>query len=237
MSQSLRKWLTTLLSTSVIVSAVFAQDTRQQIDGEVPLPGETPSESNQEGDLNTNTQNSTVSSYNSSKTYNGAGSSGMPVNSSIAPTLMSNGPETCLQSVTGAMQLVSLGLSAGKYVSDPGCERRRDAMVLSNMGLRLAAISRLCDSPLIFRALLTSSTPCPIVVRGKIVIGRRAYLTISEAPARYIADYEENRELYDVILGTDDDDSEITDDGSMSERFRSSLDDGNRRPSTNQSVD
>jgi len=228
MSQNLRKWLTILLSTSILAAAVSAQDTRDQIDGETPLPGETPSESNQEGDLNTNTQNSTVSSYNSNKTYNGAGSSGMPVNTSIAPTLMSNGPETCLQSVTGAMQLVSLGLSAGKYVSDPGCERRRDAMVLQNMGLRLAAISRLCQSPDIFRALLTSSTPCPIVVRGKIVVGRRAYLTISQAPGRYIVDYEENQELYDVILGTDDETTEVDDDGSLSERFRSSISDGDR---------
>lgn len=194
--------------------------------GTMPEIPETPSESNQEGDLNTNTQNSTVSSYNSTKTYNGAGSSGMPVNSSIAPSLMSSGNESCLQSVTGAMQIVSLGFSAGKYVEDPGCTRRRDSITLNNMGLRLAAVSLMCQSRQVFRAMLQASTPCPIVVRGKIVIGRRAYLTIKESPSIYIDDYDDHRDIYDSILGTQEG-IELDDDGSMSERFRTTVSDGN----------
>lgn len=188
------------------------------------MPG-TPSDNNQEGDLNTSTQNSTVSSYNSSKTYNGAGSSGMPVNSTIAPTLMTNGPETCVQSVTGAMQLVNLGLSAGKYVVNSGCERRRNASVLHSMGLRLGAVSLMCQDKAVFRALLQASTPCPIVVRGKIQVGRKAYLMIKSNPSLFIADYDEHRSTYDAILGTDLDDEEIGNiSGSMSERFRTSSD-------------
>ena len=221
---TMKKCLAWILCSSVSLWAV-AEDAPPD-----SLPGipEVPSRSNQEGDLNTNTQNSTVSSYNSSKTYNGAGSSGMPVNSTIAPSLMSGaGPETCLQSTTGAMQLVTFGLSAGRYVEDPGCTRRRDAMTLNNMGLRLAAVSLMCQNKAVFRAMLQASTPCPIVVRGKIVIGRRAYLTISEAPTLYIDDYDEYKDTYDAILGTKDDASEVGDDGTLSERFRSSAKPGN----------
>ena len=43
----------------------------------------------QDGSLNTNNQNSTVNSNNTtnSRTYNGAGSSGMPVYSAVSPSL------------------------------------------------------------------------------------------------------------------------------------------------------
>ena len=90
---------------------------------EVDLDGQplVPADNTQEGDLNSNTQvggNNVEGSYNSSKTYNGAGSSGMPVNTAISPSLMSSGTESCLQSVTGGVQLVGLGLSSGKYMQD-----------------------------------------------------------------------------------------------------------------------
>ena len=85
----------------------------------------------QEGSLNTNNQNSTVNSNNrtntNSKTYNGAGSSGMPPYSAISPTFMSTGPETCLQGGSQALQSGVVGLSRGSYKEDPNCNRRRDA--------------------------------------------------------------------------------------------------------------
>ena len=82
----------------------------------------------QTGDLNTNTQNSTVSSNNTtnSKTYNGAGSSGMPVTSTISPSLMSSGNDSCLRSTVGGVQLAIIGVSAGKYYQDLECNRRKD---------------------------------------------------------------------------------------------------------------
>ena len=46
-----------------------------------------------DGDLNSNSQNS--NNGNISKTYNGAGSSGMPATTAIAPSLMSNGQQSC----------------------------------------------------------------------------------------------------------------------------------------------
>lgn len=176
----------------------------------------------QNGDLNTIKQNTTEDSFN--KTYNGAGSSGMPVSSAIAPSLMSNGQESCLKSSSNAIQGFTVGISRGSYKLDPECNRRRNATILSNMGMKVAAVSLMCQDPQIFLAMLTASTPCPITRHGKIVVGRRVYLIIKQAPALYIPDYKERQEFYDTVLGVGiegQDEEQAT--GSMSDRFRSSL--------------
>jgi len=138
--------------------------TREQIEGEVEiegLPSELP-DNTQEGDLNSNTQvngDNVDGSYNTNKTYNGAGSSGMPVSTAISPSLMSNGTESCLQSVTGGLQLIGVGVSSGKYTQDNECNRRRDAITLSNMGMKVAAVSLMCQNPNVWRAMFMSATP------------------------------------------------------------------------------
>ena len=111
----MRYWL--LFALMTLSLSGFAQ-TREQVEVEDGLePVELPDNS-QEGDLNSNTQvggNDTSSSYNTNKTYDGAGSSGMPVNTAISPSLMSNGSESCLQSTTGGLQLIGVGVSSGRY--------------------------------------------------------------------------------------------------------------------------
>jgi hypothetical protein len=76
---------------------------------------------NQSADnFGTNNNNSTVSSNNettaTTNNYNGAGSSpnSMPVGSAIAPSLMSNGMDSCLMSTNGGVQSFGLGLSTGE---------------------------------------------------------------------------------------------------------------------------
>ena len=82
---------------------------------------------NIEGDLNTSNSNN----GNVSKTYNGAGSRSMPVSTAISPTLMSSGQQSCLEVVTsGGLQLMSVGISSGKYVQDAECNRRLNAITL-----------------------------------------------------------------------------------------------------------
>ena len=195
--------------------AFCQEDVEPEFD-EVPLQG--PS---QEGDLNTIKQNNTEDSFN--KTYNGAGSSGMPVSSAIAPTLMSSGQESCLQSSSSGIQGFTLGYSRGSYKQDPECNRRRNAITLSNMGMKVAAVSLMCQDPQVFLAMLTASTPCPITRHGKIVVGRRVYLLVKQDPALYIAGYNDNRDYYDSILGVGiEDTNEEQATGSISDRFRSS---------------
>lgn len=159
----------------------------------------------QTGDLNSaevNT-NSTVNSNNttSNKTYNGAGSSGMPVPTAVAPSLMSSGNDSCLMSTSTATQFFVVGGSRGKYYQDPECNRRKNAKTLKELGLSIAAVSVMCTDLVIWKAMFTSGTPCPMLVDGKLVVGRVAYMAMKRSPSLYIPDYNDNKEYYVEVLG------------------------------------
>jgi len=181
-------------------------------------------DTNIEGDLNTSNSNNN----NVSKTFNGAGSRSMPASTAIAPSLMSNGSESCLQSISGGLQLVGIGVSSGKYMQDVECNRRRDAITLSNMGMKVAAVALMCQNPKVWRAMFMSATPCPIIRSGRLVVGKSALLTIKQQPELHIPDYEEEKIFYDKILGVGEDTgNEETDSRSISDRYRTSIRDGN----------
>ena len=233
-----------LLSASCLTA--FAQ--------EEPM-GDTDSDNVQDGSLNTNTVGSVVSSNNNSKddsvsnTYNGAGSSSsMPVGSAIAPSYMSNGMETCLQGSGRSIQTGLIGYTDGSYEADVDCNRRRDAKLLSDLGMKVAAISRLCQGSVeTFRAMMMSATPCPLIASGKLIVGKRAFLLMKTQPNLYIPDYGEVKVLrtatwskklpkpkyndtqkwYNQILGigvTDNEENEESgSDKSVSDMFRRSI--------------
>lgn len=71
----------------------------------------------------------------------------------LAPGLAAAGIETCLGSVSGGGSIVGFGGSFGTTVPDPGCNARLDARTLWNMGLKSAAVARLCLSPDIARSM------------------------------------------------------------------------------------
>ncbi len=213
----------TLLLLSLFVSTGYAND----------------STNTQEGSLNTSNVESTVSSNNTttdtstSNVYNGAGSSSeIPVGSAISPTYMSNGVETCLQGVGGSIQTVAIGISSGTYEKDEDCNRRRDAKVLSDLGMKVAAIARMCQDVSIWRSMFISGTPCPILSNGKLVVGKRAFLVMKTQPQIYIPDYgkvkrnlTDTQVWYNKILGIGEKlNEESTEDIiSVSDKFRSSL--------------
>jgi hypothetical protein len=221
--------LTLLISLS---SSAFGQDT-PNID---PVPDVDPApvrddgeyepdfdgdgdDTNIEGDLNTSNSNNN----NVSKTYNGAGSRSMPANTAVAPSLMSTGQQSCLKSISGGLQLVSVGISSGKYVQDPECNRRLNAITLSNMGMKVASVSLMCQNAQVWRAMFMSATPCPIIRSGRLLVGKTAILAIKQNPDMWIPDYEEDKAFYDELLagGGDDSGEQESNSGSLSERFRS----------------
>lgn len=156
---------------------------------------------NQSADnFGTNNNNSTVSSYNettaTTNNYSGAGSSpgSMPVGSAIAPSLMSNGMDSCLMSTNGGLQSFGVGLSTGAYRQDENCNRRRDAKVLSDLNMKVASIALMCQDDNVWEAMFISGTPCPILVNSKLVAGRAAYLAIKQNPELYIPNYGKVRQ-------------------------------------------
>ena len=75
------------------------------------------------------------------------------VPSIVAPGLAAAGLETCLGSVSGGGAFVGTGFSFGTTIPDPGCAARLDARTLWSMGLKKAAVARLCLSGDIYRAM------------------------------------------------------------------------------------
>ena len=175
-----------LLILVLVPSLAFAQpeiDPAPEIDPPPTLPGESepgyePREDGDRIDGDLNQQNS--NNGNITKTYNGAGSGRqMPASTAISPSLMSSGQQSCLKSMSGGVQLVGFGVSSGKYVQDPECNRRLNAITLSNMGMKVASVSLMCQNAQVWRAMFMSATPCPIIRGGRLLVGKTALLEVS----------------------------------------------------------
>ena len=89
------------------------------------------------------TSNNTVPTTQTVKTVPGV----------LAPGLAAAGLETCLGSVSGGGSFVGTGFSFGTTIPDPGCAARLDARTLWSMGLKKAAVARLCLNGDIYRAM------------------------------------------------------------------------------------
>ena len=100
----------------------------------------------------------------------------------------------------GSLQTVGVGLSSGSYEVDENCLRIREAKLLADLGMKVGAISRLCQSLHIFKAMLLSGTPCPIIYNGRLVAGKKAILMFKQKPDLYIPDYAKNKKWYNGIL-------------------------------------
>ena len=184
----------------------------------------------QEGSLNTyHGENSTTNSNNkttdtsTSNTYNGAGSSSeIPVGSAISPTFMSNGSDTCLKGTAGSLQTVAVGFSSGGYELDVDCTRLKYSRMLSALGLKVAAVSMLCQSEEVYKSMLLAGSPCPFISNGRLVAGKRGLMLIKQNPKLYIPDYKKSRKYYDGILQIGKVSEHVEEDSiSISDKYRS----------------
>lgn len=81
--------------------------------------------------------------------------------SAIAPGINMSNSDLCTVGVSGAVQTQILGISAGKTVRDMNCEKLKNAKTLYDMGMKVAAVSVMCQDPRIFQAMMDAGTPCP----------------------------------------------------------------------------
>jgi hypothetical protein len=95
-----------------------------------------------------------------------------------APGLTAAGLETCLGSVSGGGAFVGTGFSFGTTIPDPGCAARLDARTLWSMGLKKAAVARLCLNGDIYRAM-------PEVCDRYLPKAAQGYPAPPLVPARY----------------------------------------------------
>ena len=84
-----------------------------------------------------------------------------PPPSAIAPSINSANSDLCTVGISGAVQTQILGISAGKTVRDMNCEKLKNAKTLYDMGMKVAAVSVMCQDPRVFDAMMDAGTPCP----------------------------------------------------------------------------
>jgi len=126
---------------------------------------------------NVNTNNNTNSTTSSNNNINQNINSGTMTNnnnnkidqtikspppSAIAPAMMSGGnSDLCTTGTSGAVQTQILGVSSGGTIRDLNCERLKNAKVLYDMGMKVAAVATLCQDRRVFDAMWHAGTPCP----------------------------------------------------------------------------
>ena len=85
-----------------------------------------------------------------------------PPPSAISPTFSAgSNSDLCTVGIAGAVQTQILGISAGSTVRDMNCERLKNSKTLYDMGMKVAAVSVLCQDIRVFDAMLMAGTPCP----------------------------------------------------------------------------
>ena len=86
--------------------------------------------------------------------------------SAISPSINSSNSDLCTVGVSGAVQTQILGISTGQAYRDANCERLKIAKILYDMGMKVAAVSVMCQDFRTWDAMKKAGTPCPIA--GKI---------------------------------------------------------------------
>ncbi len=84
-----------------------------------------------------------------------------PPPSAISPQISNSNSDLCTVGVAGAVQTQILGISAGRTVRDMNCEKLKNAKTMYDMGMKVAAVSVMCQDKRIFEAMLNAGTPCP----------------------------------------------------------------------------
>src|SRR6056300_1032671 len=106
----------------------------------------------------------TESTTNSTVTTNGEMTTTVKSHppSAISPQFSSgNNSDLCTIGVAGAVQTQILGISAGTTFTEENCIRLKNAKTLYDMGMKVAAVSVMCQDKKVFDAMMMAGTPCP----------------------------------------------------------------------------
>jgi hypothetical protein len=103
-----------------------------------------------------------------------------PPPSAISPTITTINSDVCAVGFGGAAQTQILGISFGGTTTDWNCERLKLSKTLFDMGMKVAAVSVMCQDRRVWDAMMSAGTPCPI--DGKI--GTEAKVVWDENPQR-----------------------------------------------------
>jgi len=141
----------------------------------------------------------TESTSNSTVTTNGSTETTVksPPPSAISPSINSSNSDLCTVGVSGAVQTQILGLSTGQTVRDMNCERLKNAKILYDMGMKVAAVSVMCQDERVWNAMMMAGTPCPF--DGKI--GAEAAELWAQNQDKWPEKQEQQERQNDVLKG------------------------------------
>lgn len=106
----------------------------------------------------------TESTSNSTVTTNGQMTTTIkqPPPSAISPQFSAgSNSDLCTVGVAGAVQTQILGISAGTTFTEENCVRLKKSKTLYDMGMKVAAVSVMCQDKDVFDAMMMAGTPCP----------------------------------------------------------------------------
>src|SRR6056300_256314 len=108
------------------------------------------------------------SSSNTTSTTNNTTNTGETrvTSQSSAPSMSAMSQDLCVVGISAGVSTFGVGVSGGTYRTDENCERIKLSKVLNDLGMKVAAVSILCQDPRVFYAMEQSGTPCPF--EGKI---------------------------------------------------------------------
>ena len=120
-----------------------------------------------------------------------------PPPSAITPQISASNSDLCTVGVEGAVQTQILGISAGRTVRDMNCEKLKNAKVMYDMGMKVAAVSVMCQDERVFDAMMNAGTPCP----KDGLIGDKARLAWEMQAVEDQIEYEQNSPVRNIFDG------------------------------------
>ena len=154
------KYLSTLLFLVLLVcsTSAYSAETQTNVSG-----SNTSIEGGYTGGATTYESGSS-SSTTTNSTSNSNIRSAPPTSS--APSYNSMTQDVCAVGASAGVQTFGVGISGGKHFIDKNCERLKLARILNDFGMKVAAVTILCQDERVFESMIQAGTPCPI--DGKI---------------------------------------------------------------------
>ena len=146
-----------LILTLLVCSTAYAGSTQSNVSGSnTAIEGGYESSTTYESGSEST---STTSNTTTSNIRSAPGTAG-------APSYNSMTQDVCAVGASAGLQTFGLGISGGKHFIDKNCERLKLARILSDFGMKVAAVAILCQDERVFESMIPAGTPCPI--DGKI---------------------------------------------------------------------
>ena len=127
------------------------------------------------GDFGSNQQAETIDNSSETKVTQ----DGVPVNTAVSPSSPAYSQDVCVFGNGTGVQTQVIGLAFGRSFTDETCQRLKLSKQLQSLGLKVGAVSVLCQDNRVWWALYDSGTPCP-TTRG--LIGEEAYKYYEDHP-------------------------------------------------------